>query len=123
MLKQCLFILPVFMLCSCSFIQQTTYFDSGNGSNWQGKTLNEKLLVIHTERSVISDELSQQIGSITLKPYYVKPLFFGPPLVPLMPLFLFGISHYSRSFSIRGEISALNIQQMDSILDDSTGTI
>jgi hypothetical protein len=120
---KCLFIALLFIFCSCSFIEKTTYFDSGENSNWERKTLTRKISTSHTETFVLNDSANNKIGSISLKPYFVKPLFFGPPFVPACPLFLFRVANYSGNFSINGEIIAFNIQQLNDLLNDSTGTI
>jgi len=118
-----LFIALPFIFCSCSFVQKTTYYDSGENSNWERKTIDEKIAVTHTEKCQLFDSSNNNIGSIRLEPYYVKPLFFGPPVVPAFPIFLCPIDNYGKNLFIRGEISAFSIQQMNELLNDSTGTI
>ncbi|HSZ85615.1 MAG TPA: hypothetical protein VK787_06270, partial [Puia sp.] len=119
---KCLLIALIFIFCSCYFIQKTTYFDSGNNSNWKAETKKFDIGISHSESSLLYDSLNNKIGIIRLEPYYDKPLFFGTPLVPFLPVFMIRLIPSANLF-ILGEVSALDLQQSNAILNDSLATV
>jgi hypothetical protein len=119
---KCLFIALLFIFCSCSFIQKTTYFDSGNSSNWKAETKKYNIGVTHNESTLLYDSSNNKVGIIRLEPYWDKPLFFGPPLVPFLPVFLLPFPRSGNLF-ILGEIAASDLQQLNGVLNDSLATV
>src|ERR1700742_364913 len=121
--RKYIFIALPFIFAGCSFIEKTLYFDSNQNSRWERKTTTNSISSVHSETFVLRDSANNEIGLIIIQPSFNKLLFLGPPLIPVIPFFEMHYSTYSGDLRIRGQFRSSNIQLLNELLSDSTGTI